>query len=291
MPKMNLISNSGKKVSFTFTDDIVGKTMFDVINKREKNIRASHNSFSMFADTEKIETQLRHKVEKISSYNIDMPKIPKKLDKDILNRIHEGFHVVEELYCAEDDSWDNQTKNIRTLLSDVNFLVHELENALFHKDNEAYSVFYIGENNISDRAVIYPQLRKLFAYNPRPSKATLQVGYATVGKNLLHAVKDNDVDMIKNGNLRPQMSMSTETIWSWSENIDNGKMCKQKRTKWDKDVRDFVVKNKLQDYVGWKDPIHYNSVQPYYAYTDEDLSLTEWHNIIVKDKLKEIELC
>ena len=79
MPKMNLISNSGKKVSFTFTDDIVGKTMFDVINKREKNIRASHNSFSMFADTEKIETQLRHKVEKISSYNIDMPKIPKKL--------------------------------------------------------------------------------------------------------------------------------------------------------------------------------------------------------------------
>ena len=53
----------------------------------------------------------------------------------------------------------------------------------------------------------------------------------------------------------------------------------------------FVVKNKLQDYVGWKDPIHYNSVQPYYAYTDEDLSLTEWHNIIVKDKLKEIELC
>ena len=96
--------------------------------------------------------------------------------------------------------------------------------------------------------------------------------------------------MIKNGNLRPQMSMSTETIWSWSENIDNDKMCKQKRTKWDKDVRDFVVKNKLQDYVGWKDPIHFNSVQPCYAYSNDDMSLEEWYHMIEKDGLAQVEL-
>ena len=123
------------------------------------------------------------------------------------------------------------------------------------------------------------------------------------GKKINFAMSTRDyyieIDMMKiqrlydkeKSKLEEDYEMITKFKGQKSENIDNDKMCKQKRTKWDKDVRDFVVKNKLQDYVGWKDPIHYNSVQPYYAYTDEDLSLTEWHNIIVKDKLKEIELC
>ena len=38
MPKIFLVSNSGKKASFTFVDNIVGETMFNLIKKREKNI-------------------------------------------------------------------------------------------------------------------------------------------------------------------------------------------------------------------------------------------------------------
>jgi|11_taG_2_1085331.scaffolds.fasta_scaffold00302_12 hypothetical protein len=298
MPKMNLVSNSGKRVSFTFTDDIVGRTMFDLIKKRERNIRPSHGSFNMFADAGAIEAKLKDKVKQVSSYGIAMPKIPNRLDRDTLNRIHEDFHVVEEVYHSEknlDD--DDRDKAIRTLLKDVNFLVHELENALFGTREAAFTVFYIGEYNVSDRVVLNSEIRKLFVSKTLPHRVTLHVGYATIGKNLLHAVADNDVELVKNGNLRPQLSMSTETIWHWNPvgMINKNKEYAEQRDKkmresWDKAVREFVINNNLQDYVGWKDPIHYNSVQPCYAYANDELSLDEWHDIIVNDKLKEVEL-
>ena len=59
MPKIFLVSNSGKKASFTFVDNIVGETMFNLIKKREKNIRPTHGSFNMFADADAIEVKLK----------------------------------------------------------------------------------------------------------------------------------------------------------------------------------------------------------------------------------------
>ena len=300
MPKLKLVSNSGKKASFTFVDNIVGTTMFNLIKKREKNIRPSHGSFNMFADASVIEAKLKDKVKQVSSYGITMPDIPDTLDRDTLNRIHEGFHVVEEVYIAEeveDNSRDKERQPIRTLLKDVNFLVHQLENALFGIKKAAFTVFHIGEYNISDRVILNSELRKMFVHKTMPHRVTLHVGYATIGKNLLHAVSDNDVELVKHGNLRPQLSLSTETIWNWNpvnlintSKADKEERAQRDRDNWGKSAREFVVNNNLQDYVGWKDPIHYNSVQPCYAYANEELSLEEWYNMIEIDGLKEVEL-
>jgi hypothetical protein len=188
-------------------------------------------------------------------------------------------------------------KVIRRLLKEVNFLVHELENALFGRKQAAFTVFYIGEHNISDRVVLNSELRKMFVSTSMPNRVTLHVGYATIGKNLLHAAYDNDVELVKNGNIRPQLSLSTETIWHWNPinlvkttQAEKDKHDKQTRAEWETKVKDFVVNNNLQDYVGWKDPIHFNSVQPCYAYSNDDMSLEEWYHMIEKDGLAQVEL-
>ena len=300
MPKIYLVSNSGKKASFTFVDNIVGETMFNLIKKREKNIRPSHGSFNMFADPSSIEAKLKKTVKEASALGVDMPKIPNRLDRDTLNRIHEAFHVVEEVYMSDDTDYkklSEDIKVIRRLLKDVNFLVHELENALFGSKRAAFTVFYIGEHNISDRVVLNSELRKMFISTSMPNRVTLHVGYATIGKNLLHAVADNDIEIVKNGNLRPQLSLSTETIWHWNpvnlvntSKADKDQRDRTMRAEWETKVRDFVVNNNLQDYVGWKDPIHYNSVQPCYAYSDDNMSLEEWYHMIDTDGLAQVEL-
>ena len=301
MPKISLVSNSGKKASFTFVDNIVGTTMFDLIKKRERHIRPSHGSFNMFANPKSIEVKLKNIVKQVSAYDIAMPDIPDKLDRDTLNRIHEGFHVVEEVYKANDNNidlklLDQDSKTIRRLLKEVNFLVHELENALFGSKKAAFTVFYIGEYNTSDRVILNSELRKIFVHTTMPNRVTLHVGYATIGKNLLHAVVDNDVDIVKNGNLRPQLSLSTETIWHWNPISTIAGLNEKEehderlRSTWTNEVREFVVNNNLQDYVGWKDPIHYNSVQPCYAYSNDEMSLEEWYHMIDKDGLKQVEL-
>ena len=300
MPKISLVSNSGKKASFSFVDNIVGETMFNLIKKREKNIRPSHGSFNMFADPSAIEVKLKKIVKEASALGVDMPDIPDTLDRDSLNRIHEAFHVVEEVYMAETTEYiklGEDIKVIRRLLKDVNFLVHELENALFAPKQAAFTVFYIGEHNVSDRVILNSELRKMFIHTSMPNRVTLHVGYATIGKNLLHAVADNDVELVKHGNIRPQLSLSTETIWHWNpvnlintSKDDKDKRDKRMRDEWENKVRDFVVNNNLQDYVGWKDPIHYNSVQPCYAYSDDDMSLEEWYHMIDKDGLAQVEL-
>jgi len=300
MPKIFLVSNSGKKASFTFVDNIVGETMFNLIKKREKNIRPSHGSFNMFADADAIEVKLKKLVKEVSALNVTMPDIPDTLDRDSLNRIHEAFHIVEEVYMSDDtehQKLSEDIKVIRRLLKDVNFLVHELENALFGRKQAAFTVFYIGEHNISDRVVLNSELRKMFVSTSMPNRVTLHVGYATIGKNLLHATYDNDVELVKNGNIRPQLSLSTETIWHWNPvnlvkttQAAKDKHDKQTRAEWETKVKDFVVNNNLQDYVGWKDPIHFNSVQPCYAYSNDDMSLEEWYHMIEKDGLAQVEL-
>jgi len=300
MPKISLVSNSGKKASFTFVDNIVGETMFNLIKKREKNIRPSHGSFNMFADAKSIEVKLKKLVKEVSALNVTMPDIPDTLDRDSLNRIHEAFHIVEEVYMSDDtdhQKLSEDIKVIRRLLKEVNFLVHELENALFGRKQAAFTVFYIGEHNISDRVVLNSELRKMFVSTSMPNRVTLHVGYATIGKNLLHAVYDNDVELVKNGNIRPQLSLSTETIWHWNPvnlvkttQAAKDKHDKQTRAEWETKVKDFVVNNNLQDYVGWKDPIHFNSVQPCYAYSNDDMSLEEWYHMIEKDGLAQVEL-
>ena len=300
MPKIFLVSNSGKKASFTFVDNIVGETMFNLIKKREKNIRPSHGSFNMFADPSAIEVKLKKIVKEASALGVDMPDIPDTLDRDSLNRIHEAFHIVEEVYMSDDtdhQKLSEDIKVIRKLLKEVNFLVHELENALFAPKQAAFTVFYIGEHNVSDRVILNSELRKMFIHTSMPNRVTLHVGYATIGKNLLHAAYDNDVELVKNGNIRPQLSLSTETIWHWNPinlvkttQAAKDKHDKQTRAEWETKVKDFVVNNNLQDYVGWKDPIHYNSVQPCYAYSDDDMSLEEWYHMIDKDGLAQVEL-
>tara|TARA_B110000908_G_scaffold42637_1_gene51856 strand:+ start:1297 stop:2211 length:915 start_codon:yes stop_codon:yes gene_type:complete len=300
MPKISLVSNLGKKASFTFVDNIVGKTMFNLIKKREKNIRPSHGSFNMFADADAIEVKLKKIVKEVSALNVTMPEIPDTLDRDTLNRIHESFHIAEEVYMLDDTNHQKLSEDInviRRLLKEVNFLVHELENALFKTKKAAFTVFYIGEHNISDRVVLNSELRKMFVSTSMPNRVTLHVGYATIGKNLLHAAYDNDVELVKNGNIRPQLSLSTETIWQWNpiNLVKTTQAAKDKhdermRSKWTNEVREFVVNNNLQDYVGWKDPIHYNSVQPCYAYSNDEMSLEEWYHMIEKDGLAQVEL-
>jgi hypothetical protein len=290
---MNLITTSGRKITFEFVDNNIGKIMYTLIQGSKKHIRQGHTSFNTFTDSVTVEAKLRTAVAALVKLGYKMPVIPEEMTRDTLNRCHEDFHIVEEKAQADHMATKIKSKDhaVGHLFNDVNVLVHELENVLFKKNVIAYSVFQIGDFNIKDRVIINAELRKLFSHSTvaMRKEVTLHVGYATIGKTLWHAAIDNDVEVVKNCNLRPQLSISTETILDATPNRFTHSEAEDRKIL-DKQLSSFVKDNNLQDYVGWKDPIHSYCQQPVYAHCLEKLTMKQWHDIIMNDPLVQVEL-
>ena len=303
MSKLKFITNSNREITFNFVNNIIGDTMASLIKESKGEVHIAHGSFNMLIDKDEVERELLKTVADLVSAGIDMPTVPANMDRNTLNRIHEDFHVIEEAEQAK----TNKTVNwsVRKLLTEVNFLVHKLESAMYGNKEEAMQVMYIGDKKVDNcitphrqRIILNNELRKFFRIEAFPARVTLSCGYSTIGKNFAHAVHDNDVELVKNGNIRPQLSISTETVWSYhtlhnvaTNELDHIKISERRQEWHDKHTLAFVKNNNLQDYVGYKDPIHYFGTPAVYAYAaDDTIDIIDWHNILTVDKIKIVEV-
>jgi hypothetical protein len=147
-------------------------------------------------------------IEMPDEYNNDIDVAP------ILNYLHYEFHKYEETTEALITHYSPLTR--------LNVDIHRLETMVKQFKGKGHNVmpsagfFLTGDALRSptggDRTVpIEDQsLYEYFNYNPK--FGDLQLGYHTVGKNICHCYKDNDVDLVKKRMLRPQTTISNEVM-------------------------------------------------------------------------------
>lgn len=305
MKNLRLIFKNGIFADFKFVDNEVGQTMYKLISgvKESTEIKNYHGSFPLVEDPIEVEKRLRTLVDECTNLGLEMPWMPDVLDRDNLNRIHEAFHVIEESWIGKPDSEVHDKMPVRRKLNEINKLVHVLEKHVGEQVNDAwngysYAVFQIGQtHNHPPRQVLHSRLRKFWRQSERPGKVVLTCGYATIGKNLSHCQIDNDVELVKKNLLSPQMSVSTETIWVHSPNPISAERAEEMWQDHLSKIKKFVIENKLQDHVGYQDPIHTYTVPPVYATLIEDSLITKqtwsvknWYNLFDKIGLERAEL-
>ena len=294
---IKIIFNNEQSATYKFVDNIVGETMYDLMNhvvkQNQNDIHNQHGSFPTFDDFARLQNYLVELVNQAETFGIELQEVPEVITQEDLSRIHEGFHLVEEVYLADKNLDPSNT--VRECLREINNTVHALE-AKFNTHKNNYWVWQVGNTTYHKRTVINAVLREQFKPTWHGNHTTdLRVGYATIGKNLLHCYTDNDVELVKQNHLRPQLSMSTETIWGYnidSQNLRNGLIIKHWRN-WQKDIKQWIVDNDLQNNVGAEDPIHLHSFQPTYAIPTGDCEtweLQKWHDCFVNHGLKAVEL-
>jgi len=285
MKNLRIVFKDEQYADFQFVDNCIGELMhhrFEKIPKEltQKPIVHSHS----FGKLQEVDAELRALVEKcINVYNIDMPEIPEQLDEKTFNRVHEQFHTIDEQFNDDDED----PEFVKTL-GDLNNVIHTYEHVFAENPNSSDYMVIDFQSLPSDYLYVPSftpvdsRYRELFLHSNRHEHetVTLRVGYNTVGKNMYHAVVNNDVELIKKGLIRPQVCISNQTVIDI--NLMKSDPAESQNEFWFNILKDFVVNNNLQEYIGYKDIMHTHTLQPTYAtpIDNENNSSLNWTKLL-----------
>lgn len=154
---------------------------------------------------------------------------------------HELAELCAQLGVASDDhNWLHLQFQQQTQCSvpwtRVNQLIHQIEDQ--HK-NFVYAKFWV--DHATALPLILPQHRSLWQHVPRAGD--LCMGYHTVGKTLWHACQDNDTEVVRTLQLKPQQTINTEIMLYWRMGPGRANsQCRLALTRW-------LKQNLLTEYV------------------------------------------
>lgn len=295
MKNLQIIFKDKTVTEYKFVDNIIGELMCKTFTDMpDELLQNSITGSSSFSDIDIIDAELRAKVEKCrNEYNIDMPHIPEYLDRETFNRVHEEFHVIDEKFSFEEEK---NNPDLVDTLERINNLVHSYEHVLFAKNKNSKDYIVICFPNMPEKKIyqredtpLHSRYRKFFKHDVLPHKIVLSVGYNTVGKNFHHAMCNNDLSLIRDNLLRPQVSISSETVWQRRSNhFAHGSTDAEHYTEEDlfnflkDEIKKYVTENNLQKNIGYEDDMHTYTIQPVYAYLDATVnnpSDDEWKRL------------
>lgn len=173
--------------------------------------------------------------------------------RDLLNRLHETFHRFEEEIQEKKikiESYDADP------LQQLNVDIHTLESLIFKKGALTVRAGFFHHSHQKTRDLTIkiedPSLYKY--WSPLVINGGLYLGYHTVGKSLQDCCNGNDVELIKQGMVRPQLDISNEVILNFDrrqlEIFDDLQESEKTR------IKNWVIKNNLEKYIDLSDPKH-----------------------------------
>ena len=214
---------------------------------------------------------------------IDLEFDPNNVTREKLNELHERFHEFEEPLLKGETDYNVQ---IKEALHDLNESIHQLERLL---DNATHSrtSYWVSQvdTDLERRVPIDEELRKKYwNYTDTEKSCVLRLGYATIGKNIMHMVYDDNPELWPDS-LRPQNNIHTETIveynpWPYK---DSDKM----NAGWRKDLEAFCKKHEIEMPTQVE---HLHCVQPVIGELEEDLTQEQVAEKFRKIKCNRVEL-
>lgn len=117
--------------------------------------------------------------------------------RENLNELHKQFHLLAEN--------NNPSKEIHRL----NYLVHIAENCVSNLSSGTDFGFMVSRfNNYYVEPLTNDDYQYFDSYIIQPGD--LSMGYSTIGKNLRHCADNDDLEVIKQGMVRPKITLTSE---------------------------------------------------------------------------------
>lgn len=208
------------------------------------------------------------KIDELGVTTIGSDKINPNITREELNRLHEEFHKLVEIYPDRDP---NSPEGITAQLCHrLNDLVHLTEIAWKNKDEANPDKRVIA--TAKEHMHVPYEVEDYEFFTTTPIRGALYMGYATPGKNLYHCYCDRDISVIQNKLVRQSQGISCE--------IHIEITGKESINKWDEryiqaDFYEWCEENKVKEYgYDYKLPI-YNPGKLEIGHMVEDVGLFE----------------
>jgi hypothetical protein len=154
-----------------------------------------------------IENQLEQLVTLVATEKPEILNFWRKpLTQGIMNSLHQYFHK-----SVETENFSSQS--IKDILCNINPLIHYWESL---KEESANWVYYRLDSSYKE--LISDDLRAYWKIENVPP-GSLRLGYHTVGKDLWTCFRDNDIQVVKNGLVRPQLDIHSQVFFRIEELI------------------------------------------------------------------------
>ena len=219
----------------------------------------------------------------ISGYNIEIEQgLEHKNIRQYLNILHTNFHEIMESENFSNSVLDKNYDPVKM----INEEVHRAETILDNRNNYVYfgsSLHYNEFNFNTEKIHLDMDLLKYWDYEEQ--HGDLLLGYDTVGKNLYHCFLDNDIDVVKNLMIRPQIEISTQTISLFGFNRPLNDIERTKTS-----LRKWVNDHALDKYVNMNDLRNLIVGQPLLGKLIKDVDMEVVHDLVNRYKLFKVEL-
>jgi hypothetical protein len=306
-------------LSFDIFDNDITRAWREVIMRKlaqedtENRDYSIHTSFPALNNKYQIFERICNNVSVARQLNPDLewPDNLGDINQDRLNYLHERFHEAKDFTLRTDDidSVENIV-DIRRAFTEINHDIHALENIIeFEKRSTEdpqgaenrmnYHVLNFGLFDKDLRLPVTPELREAYwrdREDPIVKPVQLWLGYATVGKNMMHCVVNDDYTVVKDNMLRPQMDIGGETLCivhngvGWQRTHGDSE---QRHNEYIADLQQFMSRNKLHRYADMQDIHHTHCRQPVLGMVaDEHDTWTErdYFSLFTEYKLSHVEI-
>lgn len=130
------------------------------------------------------------------------------VNRESLNQLHLKFHELAER-IANDPA-----------INQLNYIVHNAESCLLNIHwKQKFSNLILNLNVFAQEPLTADDYLEFTEYSVAPG--TLMLSYDTIGKNLYHCYKDNDIDLIGSGMVRPKLNLTSAISCYIGGSIDN----------------------------------------------------------------------
>lgn len=117
------------------------------------------------------------------------------VDRDSLNRLHLKFHELAENIPSDSE------------INQLNYIVHNAESCMLNIQwKQKFSNLILNLNVFASEPLEPEDYLEFTEYSVVPG--ALLLSYATIGKNLYHCYRDNDLDLISSRMVRPKLDLT-----------------------------------------------------------------------------------
>lgn len=307
-----------QSLTFDVWDTKLSRAWAEVIRRKlaetdvEPRDFSAHNSFPAFNNKYELFENISKNVQIARQLcpDLEWPTSIHEIDQSRLNYLHERFHEAQEFMLSQVDIAEKvKGTKIRQAFNKINHDIHSLENSIdFEKrqlagntNRQNYHVINFGLYDGDLRLPVTDDLRREFFIEralPDYKAAELWLGYATVGKNMLHCVINDDPQVVRDGMVRPQLDIGGETLFVLQVGTNKCKepdhvQLEYRRREWEQNLNSFINRHQLGKYIDHTLPEHQYVIQPRLGVASSEhdgWTERDYYTLFTEYKLVSVEL-
>jgi hypothetical protein len=218
--RYNIVVTQRTAEEYVFSYEIIPSPITElwekvVLSSIENNLKIKHFSHIKCNTPQETLDQITNICDSLpfEVTTLDIPEKIKDLTEPFLNELHQTFHR-----CFAKDiwgwKWELITEDHKASILQLNNLIHEIDN--FERSRNFNIIKVNFDHDIPYQQSFSTDLYPYWDYT-WGKIGDLRLGYSTLGKRLHECFKSNDLDVVKEKMVRPQVHILSEVYLIFSE--------------------------------------------------------------------------